>query len=81
MRILPGEKVAKNKPWSLQKDGDIWQVFERMVETKGKHTIKITHVGMSLPDFTYYAQFWAPPPIPGVNVTLPPGKKNPLKQS
>ena len=32
------------KPWSLQKDGDLWQIFHEFVRAKGHTAVKITKV-------------------------------------
>jgi hypothetical protein len=43
-RILQGEDLTKRKPWSIQRDGDLWEVFEASANAKGRESIVITKV-------------------------------------
>ena len=42
--ILLGRDLTLKKPWSLQKDGDLWVWYERLARHKGLHSMKLFEV-------------------------------------
>jgi hypothetical protein len=42
--ILDGADLTRRKPWSIQKDGDLWEIFEASANAKGRDSITITKV-------------------------------------
>jgi hypothetical protein len=43
-KILAGVNLTTRKPWGIQKDGDLWQIFEQSATAKGLEAIRITKV-------------------------------------
>ena len=41
-QILSNPAAHPHKPWGLQKDGDLWEIFHRVVCQKGAAAIKVT---------------------------------------
>ena len=39
--LLEGEDLTSRKPWSLQKDGDLWAVLERILLQKGFNSARV----------------------------------------
>ncbi len=42
--ILDDAPQRRRKPWSLRKDGDLWQIWEDLARTRGFHSILISWV-------------------------------------
>ena len=41
-KLLDGTCLTNRKPWGLQKDGDLWQVLDKLVRQKGAHALKVS---------------------------------------
>ena len=42
--ILDSYCLTKKRPWGLQKDGDLWELFERLANEKGLNSLLISWV-------------------------------------
>ncbi len=41
-KILNGTKARRQKPWDLRRDGDLWQIWERLALERGLRSVIIT---------------------------------------
>jgi len=40
-KILSGERLDSKKPWGLQVDGDLWQILDRVLAARGRHSVAV----------------------------------------
>ena len=41
-KMLRGVQLTNKRPWALQADGDLWQMLEKIIKSKGKHALRVT---------------------------------------